>query len=125
MITTERERLNTLLDLIERADDRGKVETLLRVGHATNSIMEFLPDIDLPFLEFKAALRPDQAEKVAKKTMQVGQSMTDLDNMAFYLVAASLYARAGADWIDPDQEQLIDELINIAVDLVNRANQQT
>lgn len=51
--------------------------------------------------------------KVRTKTAEFSDDPDEpyRNEMAFYLVAISLCGKAGADWIDSDLEERIDELI--------------
>ena len=120
-----------MLNLVERGDHEERVANLVRLGTAANVLLARIMDTDasaLPFAEFKSKLRPDQAAKIAVKIEQLGRYVrnqalrfTDepfepyLCEMAFCLLAASIHARGGAEWIAREEEELIDGLIETAV----------
>ncbi len=131
MAREKAELLHTMLNLMDRGDHEARVANLVRLGTAANVLLASIRDAApsaLCFADFKAMLRPDQAAKIAVKVEQLGQYVrtrstrfTDdvyepyLCEMAFCLLAASLHARGGATWIEREQEELIDRLIEDAV----------
>lgn len=127
----EQKRLSAPVDLVQHSKSDARIETAILLAYATNWLMNSFISVrkeNLNFAEFKAALRPEQAGRMAKRTMQVGAKVRaktaefydDPDKpyrneMAFYLVAVSLCGKAGADWVDADLEERIDELITKSV----------
>ena len=128
---TKRRHLDKILVFIQCVDQKSKEETLARIGNAVDLLLEqfeSVRDAGSSFAEFKTVLRPDQAEKIANKTIQIGRVVREqaselsnephkptLEEIGFILVAASLYAKSGADWIGPDEERFIDNLIRLAM----------
>lgn len=123
----ERKRLNATIELVQRSNKEARIETTIRLAHATNWLLNGFISVrkeSMTFAEFKAALRPEQARRMAMNTMQMGAT-TRLKNpelkdapdtpylteLAFYLLAVSLHAKAGADWVDSEVEESIDSLI--------------
>ena len=63
------------------------------------------------------------AAKARTKTAELNDDDPDepqLSELAFYLVAVSLYAKSGVDWIDTDLEARIDTLIAKSVLFLER-----
>ena len=127
----DRRRFDKIMIYIHCADQGSKEEILARIRSAANLLLEqfkSIQDAGSSFAEFKTALRPDQAEKIGNKAIQIGRAVKKqanelsnephtptLEEIGFILVAASLYAKSGADWIGPDEERFIDNLIRLAM----------
>lgn len=123
----ERKRLNATIELVQRSNKEARIETTIRLAYATNWLLNGFISVrkeSMTFAEFKAALRPEQARRMATNTMQMGATtriknpeLNDspdepyLTELAFYLLAVSLHAKAGADWVDSQIEERIDSLI--------------
>jgi hypothetical protein len=99
-------------------------KTAYRLGEVALTVKSVCNSAEMSFAEFKALLGRDEAKAVAAKTREIGIEAqkrevgfekqgvgADLVAMAFMLVAASLNARGGAEWISRQAEGLIDDLI--------------
>lgn len=117
-----KKKLKELIELIGRANQDSQMEVLRRLGAASATFHQSFEGIE-NFADLKFALRPDQAEAMADKSVEFQKVVLNdaranqLDEMAFFFCEASLRHKAGAAWVDDRSAKLIDGLIATAENL--------
>ena len=114
-------RLRSVIDLFGIADGDAQAEFMVRLYRASQLVIDELGCSGMLYSELKLRLSPQQARKVADRTRQIGVEVaraggkfgSNLDEAAFMFVAASLWHRSGATWIESPEAKLVDGLLEL------------